>query len=295
MPVTVDVVQGERQGRPVPRRQSAPFAAALFEALEQQPALDVEPPARRVGHKELVEGHRGASGHDLPAAPGRVPRLLGEPEGGDALRDAVPGVVIRLHQRPVIAARAAVVDGGSQSPGVVADRRLGRARAGAPRPPASGPPRGGARPQHASRRSGGRLEAEAPAAKGRFEPHRGGAGRGGSRRCCATAREMRRSRPASALRPAGRRCDDGSRARTHVRIQAGRSPVDRYLYWLVAAMPRQCFAGWCNGSTTRSGRVSLGSNPSPAVRITRPERARPGLFCARAPEPHAAACSAQSR
>ena len=125
MPVTVDVVQGERQGRPVPRRQSAPFAAALFEALEQQPALDVEPPARRVGHKELVEGHRGASGHDLPAAPGRVPRLLGEPEGGDALRDAVPGVVIRLHQRPVIAARAAVVDGGSQSPGVVADRRLG--------------------------------------------------------------------------------------------------------------------------------------------------------------------------
>jgi hypothetical protein len=267
MPVAVDVVQAQRQRFAEPAVDPAARAVRGLQTVGDQPPLEVGAAARGARGEQIGRRQRRGAGNDIPAPDRGVPGVSGEPEGGDALVDAVAGFIEAANGLPVVPARAALVHRVAQPPGVIADGRLADAE-----PACDLRSRQAVIQEPLDRRSGSHL------------PDGGRRRRGRRRRVCGhrplrpravvpngVGSEAQLERDLSHRATLGKQSENAITKGLDERMFASAPdglPAVHCLYSVPGdAQRRQCTAGWCNGSTAGSGPVSLGSSPSPAAWI----------------------------
>jgi len=94
--VAVDVVERHRQRAPTPFAQAADFTAVDLQPLDNETVFQVCAAPRLPGGEQLLVGCPLSTRNDRAALLRRIPRLMGEAEGSDAIANAVPLVVVPL-------------------------------------------------------------------------------------------------------------------------------------------------------------------------------------------------------
>jgi hypothetical protein len=127
--VAIDVVQRHRKWPSAPVSYAAAFAPILLQASREEALLEVPTVPMSVAGKDFFQRLKPWPRDEQPAAHGIRPRCLREPEGPLTFADAVAGVVVRLHGRPVVPTPAPLVDLLAQPARVVGDSRFGQVQA----------------------------------------------------------------------------------------------------------------------------------------------------------------------
>lgn len=126
-PVTVDVMQSQRQRQAHPLRKSTHGAEVRLQVLRQDPAFEVCAVPMLTGNEKLLGGRGLRSRPYRATPPRRLPCLMRKAERRDALAHTVPLVVVALDRRPVVPTSASFVHRHSKTTRVIRDCALAQA------------------------------------------------------------------------------------------------------------------------------------------------------------------------